>query len=1609
MIRHKNAISTWSLGWQTLAVAFIWQCTATQLVQAQTPLPTQVGGDKLVVTDSIEAGSAETEPITDPFKVYPVEPQEIYVVSGGGAASNGIAAAAEKLIYDNPLGSFATEFPADYRVADDITFSVKTGCPLTRYRFQIIGKANPDACGGAGMTCGPLRVDFALYDECPSAGGAVIDGTPGCASTEPGAAMPSGAPCLFLPDADTQTEINFVPSIPVALPSRVWLATTMSRAGAGVIIGAPALKGFSSDVIDTVSFACNSSVGGFPTRPYSSFNASVYGDATCTDTFLTYQNTRADNSGVNEGSNICIADDITLNRTCNMSQLEVAVRGLGRYDLELRRSSASGPIGNCNSIPAFGVSAIPGTRTAFGSGPGDGLFVFRKNFDPPIPLPNENLFAVLMPNNVNAKWVLTRQDASIGSTDATYFVFDGGPNGGTWNSKVRPGNIHGGYHIVITCEGSPPVGACCDMFIRDPAGEAVCRDVPEINCGVTFAHPSFQPSWVEGLSCADEPFPHPCGQAACCEPDNTCENLTQNECDAVEPLDRPRIYHQGQYCGEQGQTCPNMICLNQVGDCLLAHDGVGCSDPYCCTDVCASDSWCCDVEWDLLCEREANDLCQLSPTNDDCAPGPGMTGQAGAVEVVVDGPAMFARQRNATSPVSDPPFSCNGGQRHCVGGCAHGEVCRDDSDCVGASAGYCDFGGYPINGACVGGCNDQITCFQPFFGPETYCVGGVNNQQPCAPRCEAGANAGQGCGDDADCPGSICSHDADCPDGTCDNTFCEGTPDGYCASAVPEPGVPGVGSVWFYFTVPDGPGPTLDVEVSTCGSYGPAEDSMVQVYAIGDNDSGLCTGEGRCDGDGSLCHTAAQDCSDGTDCIRVDVPCSVAAQDCSAGFECTLNRVEACNSLTLLGCNDNAQDGCGDPTQSNNSKLCLTNLRRGDTYYVLVAAKSRATRGTYRVTAQSVSSCTGGTIESPYPPGNPEDGLAALSASDTGNSHVNPLTHASISSGPSGSHSEPVHLERPDDPFMARSSTPPPGVVAGRTVVERDGFISVQVNVDQFGNNIPGDAANEPSIAVDPTNPSRMVIGWRQFDTIKSNFRQAGVGYSHDAGATWSFPGPLTPGTFRSDPVVVANADGLFHYFSLGFDLCSFQYDVFTSADGGVTWGDPVFAFGGDKGWATVDTTGGPGRNNLYETWTEGTSCTSGSFSRSTDRGGSFEGPIYGTPWWGTLTVDLNGVLYAAGVGSGGGYVAISDNAQDSSVPPTFDRSTLVDLGGYPGPTGGPNPRGLLGQVWIRSDLGSGPRAGDLYVLGSVSTANSLDVMFARSEDGGFTWSDPVPVNDDAANHNATHWFGMMDVAPNGRIDVVWNDNRNSAQMSLSELYYAFSTDGGRTWSKNIPVSPVFDSWIGWPNQNKIGDYYDMASDNGGANIAYAATFNGEQDVYFLRIGIIDCNENGIPDVDDIASGFSNDCDGNTQPDECGADCDANGLPDVCELLAGAADCDGNNWLDICQGDFDGDGIIDACDPDRDNDGIPNEVDLCPKTPNGVGALADGRPRPDTTGDCEVDLRDYWRFLNCSVGGQLGAPPPWDACLERFDADDNMQLNLRDAAVFQNAYSGPGG
>ena len=377
---------------------------------------------------------------------------------------------------------------------------------------------------------------------------------------------------------------------------------------------------------------------------------------------------------------------------------------------------------------------------------------------------------------------------------------------------------------------------------------------------------------------------------------------------------------------------------------------------------------------------------------------------------------------------------------------------------------------------------------------------------------------------------------------------------------------------------------------------------------------------------------------------------------------------------------------------------------------------------------------------------------------------------------------------------------------------------------------------------------------------------------------------------------------------------------------------------------------------------------------------------IPSNPSFGTLAVGPDGTVYAVGIEAinfqdyNQFVVARSVNAQDPTQTPEFE-TVPVYLGGsmrlnigY-----GPNPDGLLGQAQVVVDHSEKSTHGYVYALCSVDPPgpDRLDVYLIRSTDGGRTWSAPIRVNDDPPKYNSWQWFGTLSIAPDGRLDVVWNDTRSSGSQRVSEVYYSYSLDAGASWAASEPITPAFDSYVGWPQQNKLGDYYHMISDALGARLAYAATFNGEQDVYFIRIPTFDCNGNNVHDADDIAGGTSADCNPNGVPDECEPDCNDNGIPDDCDVDPAdpdnngsvSPDCNHNQTPDECEPggneDCNSNGVPDLCDvyagasQDCNNNGVPDECDVAA----GTSADCNYNAVPD---ECDLSAG---ASLDCNANG----------------------------------------
>src|SRR5437762_6449182 len=175
---------------------------------------------------------------------------------------------------------------------------------------------------------------------------------------------------------------------------------------------------------------------------------------------------------------------------------------------------------------------------------------------------------------------------------------------------------------------------------------------------------------------------------------------------------------------------------------------------------------------------------------------------------------------------------------------------------------------------------------------------------------------------------------------------------------------------------------------------------------------------------------------------------------------------------------------------------------------------------------------------------------------------------------------KPLHTEQLEKYDNAPAIAAPIKAISPALISQFDSYTSYQVNVDVSGNNRVGDAANEPSICVDRNNPDRMSIGWRQFNSVASNFREAGFAYTTSGGTRWIAPGVLQNNVFRSDPVLNSDTTGRFFYLSL---LQKFFDDLWRSLHGGQSWTAVAPADGGAKQWFTIDHTNSSGQDLLYQ------------------------------------------------------------------------------------------------------------------------------------------------------------------------------------------------------------------------------------------------------------------------------------------------------------------------------------------------------------------------------------------------------------------------------------------
>lgn len=436
--------------------------------------------------------------------------------------------------------------------------------------------------------------------------------------------------------------------------------------------------------------------------------------------------------------------------------------------------------------------------------------------------------------------------------------------------------------------------------------------------------------------------------------------------------------------------------------------------------------------------------------------------------------------------------------------------------------------------------------------------------------------------------------------------------------------------------------------------------------------------------------------------------------------------------------------------------------------------------------------------------------------------------------------------------------------------------VSANTNVAQNDKSPVRDLAIA-NIAVDPSNPNRVAVAggdWRAGNCF--------LYVSTDGGATFAV-GKQSPIPPQFDTCA---ANGGTNPWGIAFDksgnilvgLMAANRPSTTGASGSVilskttdngnTWSSTIVKDnrganppqGAGTVYVAVDAS-----NRIYVSWQQrGVPVTgySGTQRRaeiavSTDDGSSFSAPVdlegdpsstlsIGGPWISVVGNTLYAV-YAqspAATGSSAVFTAQQPGVQlvkSTDGGRTFTSvSTVLTKAETPAFFGNPDfaattYQGGTAMALVFEAIAQGT-AGSQYQLRDIYSVNSTD--------GGSTWSTPKRVTDDDIGTDlGNKYVPGIAASPNGRFDAAWIDFRNDNGNLLSDTYYASSTDGGSTWSKNIKVSdrPSNRHYGQFANYSDIRSNVNVFSNNYAAYMVWDDTRNASpsadaQDIYFASV-----------------------------------------------------------------------------------------------------------------------------------------------------------------------------
>jgi len=391
------------------------------------------------------------------------------------------------------------------------------------------------------------------------------------------------------------------------------------------------------------------------------------------------------------------------------------------------------------------------------------------------------------------------------------------------------------------------------------------------------------------------------------------------------------------------------------------------------------------------------------------------------------------------------------------------------------------------------------------------------------------------------------------------------------------------------------------------------------------------------------------------------------------------------------------------------------------------------------------------------------------------------------------------------------------------------------------------DAPEEPSLAVDPADPTHLVAAWQQDRRPAGAAYGAAVAVSRDSGATWKEtmlprltrcaggPYPLVSDTWASigpDHTAYVSALALTAGPPQGYAIV-----VSASRDGGSSWGAPVVVDSAGPPRAILDKPSilaDPRRaGRVYAVWAR-FALNGGdqvAFARSDDHGATWTAPATLTPGGPVETQNNELLAPAAGVlldvfAQGSpletnhegqvGVLRSTDGGATWAEPVTVASFAVTQT---TDPDSGTTIR-AFGQ-----DVVAAAGAGWAYAGWFENRRDGTSAIWTSgSSDGGRTWSAASPL----VQESAQPFLPTLAVAGDGRLGAIWYDLRDAdAGPGLgTALWAGTSADHGRTW-RSRRLDRAFDlraAPVATGTGPFIGDYEGLVGLPSGFAAAYVRT-----------------------------------------------------------------------------------------------------------------------------------------------------------------------------------------